>query len=722
MMWTSTDIVKKIFPWVVILIILPYLVFSYTCTLNQIGFFDCYIYGAYTHNYLDLLERYGTTYYGNRIGFIYPARILTGLLGTYLGYYALWYLLFVGLLASFWKISRSYYSMEVSTFIVIMVAFSVWILRAISWNYIDGAAIVYLVIGLHFLIAKYNSKSLPLFLAGFFYALAANCNIFAFFIGGLSFPSWLMLQGTKEFKILFAKIGIILLGFLLGCSILILSFYIEFPGHSLFVSTVGAVQDSLGSSWNNRYFIPLKQIIVDKSSQHVFLPVISLLLSIFGYYSLKRQKLIMNAKLGMALILFLFLTIAAFLILHFVFGGGTIGYFYYTSYGFVATFFVLTWLLGEYSLILSRLILYSCIIFSTVVFWGLWTIRPDLYQFFGIPWWPLLCCSFIFVVASLWQSNFRGPKLILQPLMIFLSIGFTPLLYMYSHHYYIVNFQSKTENLQTLEKEWDTYKGALQLQKWVSTKIPPSSGAIKFWYNEDIRVYNSIQSIFLWGYSRLSEQMKMPELTQELFSLNRLKEFTFLGILGDYNSVQQGKEVLFKEMAKTPNIKMSEFMDEVYTSKTLTYRFVVLKKEYLTGKLLLEPLSNLTIVPNSGASLNKSLDGAFHLITNKKKWQYSAMTPLEIKNKYPEIIVKIKIKVRKGKLGIGVSAKDNSSDFIIEKQISQFDKPVVLDLIVQNRKEIGSLIFRNVLSTTTEAEIYSIQIFEAPVNHVKKEE
>jgi hypothetical protein len=57
------------------------------------------------------------------------------------------------------------------------------------------------------------------------------------------------------------------------------------------------------------------------------------------------------------------------------------------------------------------------------------------------------------------------------------------------------------------EREWDVYRGALKLQRSIGAVIVPRPGETKFWYDPtlpDHAALNSVQSMYLWGFSRIT--------------------------------------------------------------------------------------------------------------------------------------------------------------------------------------------------------------------------
>ena len=111
------------------------------------------------------------------------------------------------------------------------------------------------------------------------------------------------------------------------------------------------------------------------------------------------------------------------------------------------------------------------------------------------------------------------------------------------------------------QQEWDIYRGAIFLQDFVNARIRPTQ-SVGFWYSNDQRDYwlNSIQSTYLWGYSRLSStspgRRGMPVVDDEFRSNVAGRDFiVLLGI--DQAALEAGRTAIeaahlaVKEIAET---------------------------------------------------------------------------------------------------------------------------------------------------------------------------
>ena len=83
-------------------------------TLNQAGLIDPYLYVGYTNDYAGLLERFGPTYYADRIAYIFPARAFNYLFGLEGGYFAFRFVALAAATASVFIIGLRFYGFTVA--------------------------------------------------------------------------------------------------------------------------------------------------------------------------------------------------------------------------------------------------------------------------------------------------------------------------------------------------------------------------------------------------------------------------------------------------------------------------------------------------------------------------------------------------------------------------------------------------------------------------------
>jgi hypothetical protein len=92
--------------------------------LNDAGGIDAYLYLALIHDPTQILKRFGTTYYSNRIAFTLPNRLYLLALGDWHGYIAMRYTYLCAATASVYGIARSYYSSRIAIFSATLFCFN----------------------------------------------------------------------------------------------------------------------------------------------------------------------------------------------------------------------------------------------------------------------------------------------------------------------------------------------------------------------------------------------------------------------------------------------------------------------------------------------------------------------------------------------------------------------------------------------------------------------
>ena len=90
--------------------------------INQHGSIDAYFYTGYIHNFVDLFDRYGTTYYVVRFGMIMPAQIATALFGPIGGFFALRYVLVLIAGIPFYALVKQRYGLAVAVSLTLYTA------------------------------------------------------------------------------------------------------------------------------------------------------------------------------------------------------------------------------------------------------------------------------------------------------------------------------------------------------------------------------------------------------------------------------------------------------------------------------------------------------------------------------------------------------------------------------------------------------------------------
>jgi hypothetical protein len=115
--------------------------------------------------------------------------------------------------------------------------------------------------------------------------------------------------------------------------------------------------------------------------------------------------------------------------------------------------------------------------------------------------------------------------------------------------------------------------------------------------------------------------------------------------------------------------------------------------QLLSESATILPLDSLQ--PQNGGELS-TRDGSVFLATPAQQWAYAASAPLAIPERAAGPgVVHVRLQVEQGKLGIGVLARDNTSDMLAEQAAGITDAPIDVDVDVSDVVNAGSLVLRS---------------------------
>jgi len=144
----------------------------------QIGTIDSYLYTALSLNYLDSVERFGSTYYATRIAAILPQKLFYQWLGIEWGFLCLRITLSTITAFSTFKIIEKVLSVRWAYLLTPVLCFNPWFIRSLAWDYVDGFGVVCMLVVISLTLC--TASTLGPLVAGWFSGMAASANI-AFF-------------------------------------------------------------------------------------------------------------------------------------------------------------------------------------------------------------------------------------------------------------------------------------------------------------------------------------------------------------------------------------------------------------------------------------------------------------------------------------------------------------------------------------------------------------
>ena len=535
-----------------------------TFALNQAGFLDPYVYAAYIYDYPQTLERFGQTYYSSRIAYIFLDRVFADVFGVELGYFACRLVALGCATGSVYAIAARHYSTGTAVLVAAWVCFIPWLARSLLWTHYDGFGTVYLLMALALVIAPRQHRLLAHVAAGAAYGLATNCNLLLLALGGAFAPSWWVLNHGNGLRWVGKHALAAIAGFLVTYVGLSLAYQAQFPSGGAFLetATLRTARELLGGQAAN-WFLPLGKFLDYK----VYIPLIPLVY--FGAVAAllwrhggsipgERRNFILASALYLGFV------IAVELILHFVFSAATLSQFHYLIYFLPACALVLISLAGEWESAASaeeRVRVYA-VAAALIAVWLLRPAFPDPVKFTNV--WPWLILGVATVAAAATRPIGSAVATVAACAMTFAVYA----------SFQQPEYDIRRSDTQRVAVEWDVFKGALFLQSFIGANVPTDQ-ALGFWYSNmrSRRELNSVQSMYLWGYSRLAPptgvDLGMPHIDPNIKAAIESK--SFVALLGlDAAEVDRGLAAL-----SAANIHYREHKRAAFDGKKWGYSLVL---------------------------------------------------------------------------------------------------------------------------------------------------
>lgn len=460
----------------------------------QNGFLDPFVYLGYVHAFPELIARYGQTYYSARISYILVDRFFAILIDPTYGYVVFRYIVFVAASAVIYLIARRRAGPFVALFVLSWFVFVPWFFRSIAWTHYDGVATAYLILFLGVLLIPKRQGIGFHFAAGVFVALATNANMLLIGMAGLFVPSWIILNRTAGWRQLAIWGGTSLVGFAATYMVLNAIYGSYFPvGSKPFIEAASLRwTDQVFAGGSSQWVKPITELLQNVTLAGVFPLAFLILLVMVLFREISDLRKIDDFTL--AAVVYSIAVVALYAALHVVVKTGVLGLFYYTIYLLPASSLVLI-AIGRNLRLESRASRIGVLLATAAVVTA-WLLQPLLISTVlpkpTLFWLGLFMISFATVVfprvAALSAAALVGPWLLSMSL---LSVT--------NQHY-----ATRTMNPQTVEAfETDLFEAGKFLHDVINPLLVPGE-RVDFWYENTPRVgMDSVQSVYLWGYSRL---------------------------------------------------------------------------------------------------------------------------------------------------------------------------------------------------------------------------
>lgn len=684
-------------------VLLSLLVVSTASSLvMQAGFLDPYVYAGYVNDYFGTFQRYGHTYYSSRIAYILLDRAFLLAFGQDAGLFLCRLCVLTCATFATFKIAERYFGFAVGIISACWLCLVPWLLRSIAWTHYDGFATVYALIALAFLLVPQRRRFLGHAVAGFFLALSVNCNLHLLVVAGTFAPSWIWLNRDIGIRRVLGLILAIALGFIASYAMLQTLFTLATGGAKVFVEAAAfnSARELLGGQMANWFHTLGNNISVGNFIflLPIFFSVAAIFATAVNWSALSRPQ----RDFCVATLLYVVLLTIAVFCLHFL-QHGWLSLFYYQVYQLPSCLLAFIAIAGIASVRTPRLFRVVCIN-APLILAAVWfarhltdaTLPNDIYIWAGLG-------AVTFVIALLRRKT--SAIALLLSLMLATNLMFIWQQGVgYRHYAFWPGLKSTTELQRSV------YGGAVFLQKFVRAKLLPTT-PVGFWYSNsrDVVNFNSMQSMFLWGYSRVQgfTGPGMPEVDDFLRKAIQQKRFLVL-MARDEEELDRAYAAL-----KTVPINFVEIARANYAAPVESYRVTMVELSPILpsiGERLGEAPLQSILVQNGGAAISGA-DG-LNLATPTCQWCYAATVPLELlqSDAIHDLVIRIKLIVSEGQLGIATTTKANPSALQNVNSAGAGITEQAIDIMIPSLGKDALLVLRNdAASGVSRATIKSIE-------------
>ena len=490
-------------------------------TLFQDGFLDPYFYTGYVNHYSAMLERFGLTYYATRIADIFPQRALGTVFGFEGGYYAWHYLLAVAALGSVYAVARRHQGVQTAVIVTAFLAVCPWLPRALMWDYVDGAAISFVLVGIYFLLGSRARMPIRWVAAGVFFSLAVNCNIFVLVVVGAFLFAWtcygFRARSVRRRVIALAWVG----GGMLALQLALATFMaVAYPTAGFFFMFKNSHQGStLFNGDPNSGYRSIGDAL--KVSPWIMVPIVAGLVTVAFALTTRRSVLPPDRRALVRLVALFFAALGLVYVVLQLAQQPTTYLFYYVDYFIPAVALGAMVVVGELLRLVSPRMRGDATGGTVVALLIAYVVQRDGTVADVDLRVPLLVLGAGTLLVVVVRRVDRAVALV----VLLLTLAATPLAFLVETN----NDYSPVARGQNQSVEWDVYREAHSFQDAVFRAVP-ANRRVGFWYGSAPGL-SSIQSMFLYNYTKVFDDSDaMPAVTPTL--LANIGQFDYLVLLG----------------------------------------------------------------------------------------------------------------------------------------------------------------------------------------------
>ena len=522
--------------------------------LNQAESIDPVIYTGLMHDYADIAARYPGTYYATRLAHILPGALTAWAFGDNGGYLVLRLVQLAAALGAIYVIASHYANRMAALLVAGFFGTHVWLLRSLLWDLYDGTAVVYALIGIACLLARPRKSAAYHFTAGLAFALAANCNPVGSAIAMAYVPAWLLDHADRPRRDKIVDIFWALAGLGLGYLVTIVALLSVSPsGAAKLDAASWDMMRSMVSGSAKLWFVPLADILRTQRFQVLVFPFLIAVSCVVLVLNARSDDV--SRRRAKAALAFTLAISAIFGLLHFAVLSAVLNMFQYLCYVLPAGVVALSSLLRAWQRTRPVAVLSAvALALFQVAFWHVAFVlvsSPDRLTQTTVAMSVVAALGLLLLASHTWLRRRTGG---VAAAIVAVLVGSNAL-------FLNPQFTKVFGDGAQRQFEWDVRAGALHLQRFVAEHVPPSHGPVRFWYGPRDTHLNAVQSVHLWGFSRLSESgegaAQMPAIDDGV--RKRLAEARYVAILGTDEELARAHEAIAAAGIKTRIASRSAF-------------------------------------------------------------------------------------------------------------------------------------------------------------------
>lgn len=475
--------------YILLLPIAVWAIYGFSPFNNNDGYIDPWVYFGYVHNFQDLIDRYGLPYYSVRFGLIFPLIALIEIFGPIKGYCAFIYSMYLLAGIPLYFVFRKYFSVHAALFAYTALTSSVWFARTVLWTHPDASAVPYMLAAICYIFIDSERRRASYFFIGALFALAVSSNFFTISISGLSIFGYLVFQGEKTWQRLRKDLSWAILGFLSIYCLGAFGYYQCCQKINIYKSTLAIILWGLGGA-GDVYKVGIKELL---PLAYIYLPPF-LILSLLPIYK-KVSSDIRSFFLGAttyALVVIIFVCYWEF-----ASHGLILELYYYFSY-FIPTLFICLILIpvilakaSDSERMSLNLAIASFVLPPLAFLYGVVQLHNvPIYRVYLI-----MCLALMVLFAAIKFKKLIPYAIVTFGLVFHLFWSYAP-----------VGGQPVFARMYGMSDVVGLSRYRLGL-KFIETmpKFKEEGRPIFFWYSNADPLANSLQSTYLWGYSRIMD-------------------------------------------------------------------------------------------------------------------------------------------------------------------------------------------------------------------------